>query len=79
MPFRLTEEGISQSQTARIHLKISPLSGLLCLSCIMIFCFFFLHVGLAVRLRLISYQYIQQYNNDSFVIGRKLHYPNVRL
>lgn len=38
MPFHLTEEGISQSQTARIHLKISPLSGLLCLSSIM--CFF---------------------------------------
>ncbi len=42
VPFHLTEEGISQSQTARIHLKISPLSGLLCLSCIM---YFFLTCG----------------------------------
>lgn len=47
MPFHLTGEGISQSQTARIHLKISPLSGLLCLTCIM---YFFLDVGLAVQL-----------------------------
>ena len=42
VPFHLTEEGISQSQTARIHLKISPLSGLLCLTCIM---YFFLRCG----------------------------------
>lgn len=49
VPFQLTEEGINQSQTARIHLNISPLSCLLYLSCIMyLFIYFFLVVRLAV-------------------------------